>query len=238
MKIYLVALAMVKSVHALSRKVQQYDPDLARQMRRASTSVPLNMAEGWHAHGGNRIARFNTAMTEAQRDDLVSRCLRGRRLPERGRGRRRSRSPRPHRRHHVAALQAAQVVGHAGCEPRSSQPAFRSTIRRRPVRPEQHVGCRCCARGGGSAAPGVANAKMLACTTSFWRERRERVARAPVFRPARADLQPERPGAALPPPRARCYLFPIALLPAPSGSGSGSAPTPIPAPTPPPLLRD
>ena len=66
MKIYLVALAMVKSVHALSRKVQRHDPDLARQMRRASSSVPLNMAEGWHANGGNRIARFNTAMTEAR----------------------------------------------------------------------------------------------------------------------------------------------------------------------------
>ena len=66
MKIYLVALAMVKSVYALSRKVQQHDPDLARQMRKSSSSVVLNMAEGWHARGGNRIARFDTAMQEAR----------------------------------------------------------------------------------------------------------------------------------------------------------------------------
>jgi four helix bundle protein len=72
MKIYAIAIAMVKSVCALSRKVQQYDPDLARQMRRACTSVPLNMAEGWHAVAGNRVARFNTAISEAR--ETVS-CL-------------------------------------------------------------------------------------------------------------------------------------------------------------------
>jgi len=72
MKIYAIAIAMVKSVCALSRKVQRYDPDLARQMRRACTSVPLNMAEGWHAVAGNRNARFNTAISEAR--ETVS-CL-------------------------------------------------------------------------------------------------------------------------------------------------------------------
>jgi four helix bundle protein len=57
---------MVKAVHALSRKVQQFDPDLARQMRRSSTSVPLNASEGWYAYGGNRVARFNTVIREAR----------------------------------------------------------------------------------------------------------------------------------------------------------------------------
>ena len=45
MQIYAKAIVMVTSVSALSRKVQQHDSDLARQMRRACTSVPLNMAE-------------------------------------------------------------------------------------------------------------------------------------------------------------------------------------------------
>jgi four helix bundle protein len=66
MKIYEKAVAMVKSVSALSRKVQQHDADLARQMRRACTSVPLNMVEGWHGLGGNRVARFHTAMGSAR----------------------------------------------------------------------------------------------------------------------------------------------------------------------------
>ena len=72
MKIYLVALAMVKSVYALSRKVQRHDPDLARQMKKASSSVVLNMAEGWHSRGGNRTVRFESSMTEAR--ETVS-CL-------------------------------------------------------------------------------------------------------------------------------------------------------------------
>ena len=66
MKIYQLLIEMVKKVCALSRKVQQHDPDLARQMRRACTSVPLNAVEGWHGHGGNRVARFNTAMGSAR----------------------------------------------------------------------------------------------------------------------------------------------------------------------------
>jgi four helix bundle protein len=66
MKIYLVMIAMVKALAALSRKVQRFDPDLARQMRRSSSSVPLNAVEGWHAYGGNRVARFTTAMCEAR----------------------------------------------------------------------------------------------------------------------------------------------------------------------------
>jgi four helix bundle protein len=72
MKIYVVALAMVKSVHGLSRRVQRHDPDLARQMRRASASVPLNMAEGWHAQAGHRTERLGTAMREARE---TSACL-------------------------------------------------------------------------------------------------------------------------------------------------------------------
>ena len=66
MKIYPVMIEMVKAVHGLSRKVQQHEPDLARQMRRSSSSVPLNAVEGWYAYGGNRVARFSTALQEAQ----------------------------------------------------------------------------------------------------------------------------------------------------------------------------
>jgi len=66
MKIYPVMLAMVTSVCALARKVRKYDPDLARQMMRASTSVLLNGVEGWHSQGGNKVARYNTAMASAR----------------------------------------------------------------------------------------------------------------------------------------------------------------------------
>jgi four helix bundle protein len=66
MMIYAVMIAMVRSVYALSRKVQQHDPDLARQMRRASSSVALNGLEGWHSRAGHRIERFHNSMGSAR----------------------------------------------------------------------------------------------------------------------------------------------------------------------------
>jgi four helix bundle protein len=66
MRIYTIALELVASVVKLSRKVQVHDPDLARQMRRSVTSVPLNMQEGLYGRGGNRAARFHDAMGSAK----------------------------------------------------------------------------------------------------------------------------------------------------------------------------
>ena len=66
MRIYQVSLEMVGSVCALSRIVQQHDKDLAQQMRRACTSVPLNVQEGLYSRGGNRIARFHDSMGSAR----------------------------------------------------------------------------------------------------------------------------------------------------------------------------
>ena len=66
MKIYELLLAMVKGVHALARKVKPHDPDLARQMKRASASVMLNAVEGWHSLDGNRVVRFYSSMGSAR----------------------------------------------------------------------------------------------------------------------------------------------------------------------------
>ena len=66
MRIYRIALELVASVLKLSRKVQQQDSDLARQIKRAVASVPLNMQEGLYSRGGNRAARFHDAMGSAK----------------------------------------------------------------------------------------------------------------------------------------------------------------------------
>ena len=66
MRIYDKSLDLVASVCKLSRKVRQFDPDLARQMRRSVTSVPLNIAEGMYSRAGNRIARYENAMASAK----------------------------------------------------------------------------------------------------------------------------------------------------------------------------
>jgi four helix bundle protein len=64
--IYDTALEMVRGVSAVARRVERVDPDLARQMRRACTSVPLNLAEGMHSQGRNRSARLYNSMGSAK----------------------------------------------------------------------------------------------------------------------------------------------------------------------------
>ena len=66
MRIYDVSLKVVEEVCRLAGRVQQYDKDLARQMRRACSSVPLNMQEGMYSRGGSKIARFHDAMGSAR----------------------------------------------------------------------------------------------------------------------------------------------------------------------------
>ena len=53
---------MIARVHRLSRKVARHDADLAKQMRRAVSSVGLNANEGLYGRGGNRTAKLDVAM--------------------------------------------------------------------------------------------------------------------------------------------------------------------------------
>ena len=59
-------IARVAGVSRLARRVEQFDSDLARQMRRASTSVPLNFCEGLYSQKRNREARLFNAMGSAK----------------------------------------------------------------------------------------------------------------------------------------------------------------------------
>jgi four helix bundle protein len=62
LKIYPVILQVVKDLGPVVERVQRHDADLAKQMRRAMSSVPLNVAEGMYSAGGNRKLRYHTAM--------------------------------------------------------------------------------------------------------------------------------------------------------------------------------
>jgi len=62
LRIYPVVLDLVRSVVPLLKDLERHDSDLARQCRRALTSVPLNLAEGSYSRGQNRGARFQTAL--------------------------------------------------------------------------------------------------------------------------------------------------------------------------------
>jgi len=67
--IYPVVLEFIGSLRPLLAQIERRDRDLGRQLRRASSSVALNLAEGFGATAGNARPRFETAqgsLREAQ----------------------------------------------------------------------------------------------------------------------------------------------------------------------------
>jgi len=62
LRIYPVLLQLVRDVRPLIKELERHDADLARQCRRALASAPLNVAEGSYSRGGNRTARYRTAL--------------------------------------------------------------------------------------------------------------------------------------------------------------------------------
>jgi four helix bundle protein len=66
LRVYDEMIEMVAVVSRLARKVEMHDPDLARQMRKSSTSVPLNFCEGMYSRGRNREARLHNSMGSAK----------------------------------------------------------------------------------------------------------------------------------------------------------------------------
>lgn len=66
LRIYPVALEVLRQLRPVVRRIEMRDKDLARQLRRCSVSITLNMAEGMYSRGGNRAARYHTALGSAQ----------------------------------------------------------------------------------------------------------------------------------------------------------------------------
>ena len=63
--IYQTSLHMIRDVSPIIQQIAKHDVDLARQLRRSSTSIPLNINEGCYARGRNGVARLQTAAAEA-----------------------------------------------------------------------------------------------------------------------------------------------------------------------------
>jgi four helix bundle protein len=64
LNIYPVILTFVADVAELTPRIAHHDPDLARQLRRASSSAVLNCSEGMYARGRSRAACYNIALRE------------------------------------------------------------------------------------------------------------------------------------------------------------------------------
>ena len=63
---YDLSLELVRALGPVIGRIERRDKDLARQIRRAASSVVLNLAEGNHSDPGNRRARFFTAAGSAK----------------------------------------------------------------------------------------------------------------------------------------------------------------------------
>lgn len=74
LRIYSVVLEVLEKLQPALGRIEVKDRDLARQLRRCSASVALNLAEGMYSRGRNRNARYHTALGSA-RETLA--CLEG-----------------------------------------------------------------------------------------------------------------------------------------------------------------
>jgi four helix bundle protein len=72
LRIYDDVIVLTREMRGLLASIGKHDADLARQARRALSSIALNMAEGNYQRAGNQRLRFQTAMGSA---DEVRACL-------------------------------------------------------------------------------------------------------------------------------------------------------------------
>ena len=66
LKIYPFILETLTIAQPLSIQISRKNADLGKQLRRASSSIALNLAEGQYSRGKNREARYHNALGSAR----------------------------------------------------------------------------------------------------------------------------------------------------------------------------
>ena len=65
LQVYLVSLELIAGVRPLVDRITRCDRNLADQLKRAASSVALNIAEGTEVVGGNQRVRYRAALGSA-----------------------------------------------------------------------------------------------------------------------------------------------------------------------------
>jgi four helix bundle protein len=65
LRIYGVTIGLLRELRPVMERINAKDANLGDQIRRAATSVPLNLHEGAYSQGRNERARWHTALGSA-----------------------------------------------------------------------------------------------------------------------------------------------------------------------------
>jgi four helix bundle protein len=66
LRIYIVCIEIVREIRPYVERIARLDPDLARQLKKSSASVALNVSEGSGTRGGRRRNTYEIALGEAR----------------------------------------------------------------------------------------------------------------------------------------------------------------------------